>query len=209
MKNIFLSAMFFLLFGISAGIAEAVTSDIMLTSPEKDGGISLFKAIEERSSATQKAFKEKEPSLKELSTLLWAATGRNRDGKGWTVPFAMSSDPYVSLYVLLKSGSYLYDPEKNMLKMLSDKNSLSRAARQEYAGSAPCIFVFATKGSGLRVENWAEVAVGAMSQNVYLAAEALGMKTRFVQSFNRETLINILNIGPLSRVIAIMPVGFQ
>jgi nitroreductase len=48
-----------------------------------------------------------------------------------------------------------------------------------------------------------------MSQNVYLAAEALGMKTRFVQSFNRETLINILNIGPLSRVIAIMPVGFQ
>ena len=70
-------------------------------------------------------------------------------------------------------------------------------------------FVFATKGSGPRVENWAEVAVGAMSQNVYLAAEALGMKTRFVQSFNRETLINILNIGPLSRVIAIMPVGFQ
>ena len=209
MKNIFLSAMFFLLFGISAGIAEAVTSDIMLTSPEKDGGISLFKAIEERSSATQKAFKEKEPSLKELSTLLWAATGRNRDGKGWTVPFAMSSDPYVSLYVLLKSGSYVYDPEKNMLKMLSDKNSISRAARQEFVGSAPCIFIFATKGSGPRIEGWAETAVGAMTQNVYLAAGALGMKTRYIQSFNRETLINLLNIGPLSRIIAIMPVGFQ
>ena len=84
MKNIFLSAMFFLLFGISAGIAEAVTSDIMLTSPEKDGGISLFKAIEERSSATQKAFKERNRPKN-----FYPALGRDReeqDGKGWTVP---------------------------------------------------------------------------------------------------------------------------
>ena len=112
MKNIFLSVMFFLLFGISAGMSEAVTSDIMLTSPEKEGGMSLFRAIEERSSAAQKAFEEREPSHKELSTLIWAATGRNRNGKGWTVAFAMGSDPYISLYVLLKSGSYVYDPEK-------------------------------------------------------------------------------------------------
>ncbi len=59
MKNIFLSVMFFLLFGISAGMSEAVTSDIMLTSPEKEGGMSLFRAIEERSSAAQKAFEER------------------------------------------------------------------------------------------------------------------------------------------------------
>ena len=208
MKTIFL-IMFFILLGTMANISEAVTSDIMLTSPEKEGGKSVLQAISERSSAAQTAFTDKEPSLKELSTLVWAATGKNRDGKGWTVPFAMGSDPYISLYVLLKSGAYIYDPEKNMLKLLSDKNFLSRAAGQKFIGTAPSVFVFATKGSGPRVEGWAETAVGAMTQNVYLAAGALGMKTRYVQSFNRETLINLLNIGPLSRIIAIMPVGFQ
>ena len=188
MKTIFL-IMFFILFGTMANISEAVTSDIMLTSPETEGGKSVLQAISERSSAAQTAFTDKEPSLKELSTLVWAAT--------------------ISLYVLLKSGAYIYDPGKNMLKLLSDKNSLSRAASQKFIGTAPSVFVFATKGSGPRVEGWAETAVGAMTQNVYLAAGALGMKTRYVQSFNRETLINLLNIGPLSRIIAIMPVGFQ
>ncbi len=76
--------------------------------PGKRGRKSVLQAISgERSSAAQTAFTDKEPSLKELSTLVWAATGKNRDGKGWTVPFAMGSDPYISLYVLLKSGAYL------------------------------------------------------------------------------------------------------
>ena len=208
MKNTFI-ILFFLLLGTMVNISEAVTSDIILTSPQTEGGKSVFQAISERSSAKQEAFTAKEPSLKELSTLVWAATGKNRDGKGWTVPFAMGSDPYISLYVILKSGAYLYDPEKNMLKLLSDKNYLTRAARQKFIGTAPSIFVFATKGSGASVEGWSETAVGAMTQNVYLAAGAFGMKARYVQSFNRETLTNLLNIGPRSKIIAIMPIGFQ
>lgn len=208
MKNIFL-IMFLFLLGTMVNISEAVTSDIILTSPETAGGKSVLQAISERSSAKQEAFTGRELSLKELSTLVWAATGKNREGKGWTVPFAMGSDPYVSLYVLLKSGAYLYDTEKNMLKLLSDKNYLSRAARQKFIGTAPSIFVFATKGSGASTEGWAETAVGAMTQNVYLAAGAFGIKARYIQSFKRETLTSLLNIGPRSKIIAIMPIGFQ
>ncbi|MDD4159324.1 MAG: nitroreductase family protein [Synergistaceae bacterium] len=208
MKKISIFSLF-LLFGISLNISAALAADIILTSPETAGGKSVFQAINERGSAAQTSFTEREISQKDLSALIWAAAGRNRDGRGWTVPFAMGSDPYIDLYVLLKKGAYVYDPDKNMLKMLSDKNSIDRAARQNFVGTAPCIFIFATKGSGPRIERWAEVAVGAMTQNVYLAAGALGIKIRYIQSFNRESLINILNLGPLSRIIAIMPAGFQ
>ncbi len=180
--------------------------DIMLTLPDKEGGPSVLAAISNRASA--KIFARRDVSVKDLSTILWAATGRNREEKGWTIPLAMGQAPYISVYVLMKDGCYIYDWDKNMLKLVSDRKVLTKAGTQEFVGTAPIVLAFATKGSGPRIESWADVAVGAMSQNVYFAAEALGMKTRYVASFNKMTLIDALNIGPLSRIIAIMPVGY-
>ena len=77
--------------------APALAADIMLTTPQKDGGPSVLAAIEGRSSAAQTPFQKGELTVKELSTLLWVATGRNRGGQGWTVPYAMGRDPYVNV----------------------------------------------------------------------------------------------------------------
>ena len=71
--------MFFLLFGISAGIAEAVTSDIMLTSPEKDGGISPFKAIEEDLPPHRRHSKKRNLAQRTF----YPALGRDREEQGW------------------------------------------------------------------------------------------------------------------------------
>ena len=202
MKKILTAAIFALL--ITASAAHA--ADIMLTTPTKTGGPSVLEAISNRQSAT--VFARRDVDLKELSTILWAATGKNREPKGWTIPLAMGQSPYVSVYVITKDGCFLYDWEKGMLKQTSDKKMLTKAGTQAFVGTAPVILVFTTKGSGPRIDNWAEIAVGAMSQNVYLAAEALDMKTRFVVSFNKMALIDALNIGPLSRIIAIMPIGY-
>lgn len=190
-------------------VSYASAADIMLPPPLKEGGIGTLEAISGRSSAAQSSFNGKELSARELSTVLWAATGRNRPEKGWTIPIAMGREPYISVYVLLKSGFYIYDWDKNMIKQLGEKNLISRAGSQSFIGSAPCVLVFATDGKGPRIDSWADIAAGAMSQNVYLAAEALGLKTRFIASFNKETLLNHLYISPLSRIICIMPVGFQ
>lgn len=202
MKKILITAIFALLITASAALA----ADIMLTTPTKTGGSSVLEAISNRQSAT--VFARRDVDIKELSTILWAATGKNREPKGWTIPLAMGQPPYVSVYVITKDGCFLYDWEKGMLKQTSDKKMLTKAGTQAFVGTAPVILVFATKGSGPRIDNWAEIAVGAMSQNVYLAAEALDMKTRFVVSFNKMALIDALNIGPLSRIIAIMPIGY-
>lgn len=187
----------------------AFAADTILPNPEKSGGLSVLEAMANRSSAKPEAFENKSIPEKDLSTLLWAGTGLNRD-KGWTVPMANGVAPYVDIYVLLKSGVYSYDWAKNMLLQLSAKNVIPRASGQEYVTTAPCILVFVTKEGRARVESWADVAAGAMSQNIYLACEALGLKARYAATFNKEALLsNMEAAGLLLKIIAIMPVGYQ
>ena len=205
MKKTVISIMTAMLLSVASS-AFAIGGDVILPTPQKQGGPSVLEAISNRRSS--KTFARRDVELKELSTILWAATGKTGADRGWAVPMAMGADPYVSVYVLNKDGCYLYSWEKHVLSFVSDKKMLTKAGTQAYVGTAPIILVFATKGAGPRIENWAEIAVGAMSQNVYLSAEALGMKTRFVASYNKMMLIDALNIGPLSRIIAIMPLGY-
>lgn len=204
-KRLFLVALAVILTVAPAAFAV----DVMLPNPQKNGGPAVLEAIATRSSAKQEAFENTSIPEQDLSTLLWAGTGLNRD-KGWTVPMAMGAAPYVDIYVLLKSGVYSYDWKKNRLLQLSTKNIIPRASGQDYVATAPCILIFATKGGRARVESWADVAAGSMSQNVYLACEALGLKARYAATFNKETLLNNMELaGVLLRIIAIMPVGYQ
>ena len=76
-----------------AAASAATAANIVLPEPDKTGGPSVMEAIANRASAEQRDFSKEELSLKELSTILWAATGKNREPKGWTVPMAMGASP--------------------------------------------------------------------------------------------------------------------
>ena len=192
-----------------AAASAATAANIVLVEPDKTGGPAVLAAIADRASAEQRDFSGEELSQKELSTILWAATGKNRDPKGWTVPMAMGREPYVSVYVLLKSGGYLYNWEKNaLMQQTAEKKLTSRAVTQDFAKSAPCILVFVSKGT-MNVDQYNYVATGAMSQNVYLAAEALGLKTRFLASFNKVNIEAALMLGPIMKITGVMAVGRQ
>ncbi|OUO91356.1 nitroreductase family protein [Cloacibacillus sp. An23] len=182
---------------------------IVLPEPQKSGGPGLFDMLSKRASAQQQDFTKEELTLNELSTLLWAATGQNREPKGWTVPMAMGRDPYVSVYVMLKDGGYLYNWEKNaLIEINADKRALKRTVNQDYAKTAPCILVFVDRGV-INMNGFGELATGAMSQNVYLAAAALGLDARFIASFNRAAIEESLNLGPVMNVVGVMAVGRQ
>lgn len=192
-----------------AAASAAAAANIVLVEPDKEGGPAVLAAIANRASAEQRDFSSEELSLKELSTILWAATGKNRDPKGWTVPMAMGREPYVSVYVLLKSGGYLYNWEKNaLMQQTAEKKLTSRAVTQNFAKSAPCVIVFVSKGT-MNVDHYNYIATGAMSQNVYLAAEALGLKTRFLASFNKANIEAALMLGPIMNITGVMAVGRQ
>ena len=194
---------------VIAASSCAFAAPIVLPEPQKSGGMGLFDALSNRASAAQENFTKEELTMNELSTVLWAATGKNREPKGWTVPMAMGREPYVTIYVLLKSGGYTYSWEKNaLIEVNADKRILRRAANQDYAKTAPCVLVFVDRGS-VNMKGLSEIATGAMSQNVYLAAAALGLDARFLASFNRAALEESLSLGPVANILGVMALGRQ
>ena len=82
--------------------------EIKLPAPNKSGGQALMKVLNERKSA--RSFSEKELSNQQLSDLLWAANGFNREDKR-TAPTAKNCQE-LELYVILKKGIYFYNAKR-------------------------------------------------------------------------------------------------
>ena len=199
-----LGAMLFV--GSATGRAWA---DVALPAPDTDGGPGVLTAIRTRASATHAGFSDRTISDRDLATLLWAATGRNRQGGGWTIPLAMGKPPYVDVYVLAKNGSFLYDWEKNALKQTGTENISGKAGRQSFVASASHILVFVKDENGQYSRDFGDVAVGAMTQNVYLAATGLGIKGRYVVGMDVDVLKTSLKLEKHKKPVCIMPIGYQ
>ena len=89
---------------------------IKLSSPDKNRGSSVMKALSDRHS--DREYAAKELSLQDLSDLLWAANGINRpDGKR-TAPSALNKQD-IDIYVIMKEGAYLYDAKANNLQPIA------------------------------------------------------------------------------------------
>ncbi len=204
MKKVLILAIAFALLGAQGLFADS----IKLPEARKRGGMPLFEALSKRSSAQQRSFNSAALTLEELSIVLWATTGKNREPKGWTVPMAMGREPYVLVYVLLESGSYLYSWQNHELKEEGKGKGLLRsAASQSFAQTAPCVLLF-VKGKDAGGEGLAEMATGAMSQNAYLASESLGLKARFLGSVNRTAIAQALSVAS-GDILGAMVIGKQ
>ena len=92
----------------------ASAQDIKLSAPNKVSGKLLMQALSDRKSSRN--FIDKELPINVLSNMLWAANGYNREDKR-TAPTANDKQE-IELYVALKSGVYLYDAKKSLLKLI-------------------------------------------------------------------------------------------
>lgn len=179
---------------------------VKLPAPQTTGGIPVLEAIENRASSQSGQFPTGAISDNELSTLLWAASGRNRDGKGWTVPTAMGRDPYVSIYVASKEGMFLYNGKDHMLDQLSSGDARAKVSSQSFANSASHILVFVIKGKeGSQL--YGQALTGAMTQNVYLAAQSLNIGVRFMATMEQESVRRELKLAEDDVAVNIMPMG--
>ncbi len=77
--------------------------DIKLPDPDRTGGKPLMQALNERKSV--RSYRDKELTIRQLSDLLWAANGFNRDDKR-TAPTANNRQE-LELYVVIKTGFIL------------------------------------------------------------------------------------------------------
>lgn len=199
----------------AAIIPEPTSTEITFTlpAPQKSGGEGIFDALASRASAGQADFPTGKISPKELSTILWAASGLNRPDRGWTVPMAMGREPYCKVYVLGPDGAFLYDWKTHGLATVAKENVKSKISGQAFVAQAPYVLVFVVDGKALgafnnaRAAEWGPVLTGAMTQDVYLAAGALGIGTRYMASLNENIAREALKLDKADTPICIMPLG--
>ena len=195
MKKFVLGAMMML----SASTVYA--ADIKLPEPSTSGGIPLMDAIAARRSG--RTFDTKMLSYKHLSDLLWATWGiSSEDGKR-VVPTARNRQD-IDLYVLIPSGSYIYDAKNNALKQLgSDDFRYILAKDQKFALDAPVHLLFVPKD-----KKYGEMHAGSMYQNASLYCASENLKCVVRGLYDRDEIKQALNLDGDTEVVMTEAVGY-
>jgi len=187
-----------------------VAQSIQLPPPQKAGGMPLMEALAKRS--TSRAFATNELSSQQISSLLWAAFGINRpDGKR-TAPSANNKQE-TDIYVLLKSGAYVYSAVSNKLDLVGTNDIRALGGTQEFVKDAPVTLVFVADlakrgGNNEGARNTANIDVGYISQNVYLFCASEGLATGARGSVDRTALGPKLQLRPDQLIVLAQSVGY-
>ena len=196
-----------------------------LPDEKTEGTISVEQAISQR--RTVRAFMSTSLELQQLSQLLWAAQGIT--GKGGFMRAAPSAgalypmDVYVAVgkgsVAQTEAGVYHYQPKGHAMSLVVRgdlREALSRASlSQMWMANAPISFVItaeyerATGKYGKRGVRYALIEAGHIGQNLFLQAEALGLKAGIVGAFHDNEVIRLMSIPSSHEPLLIMPVGYQ
>jgi len=183
---------------------------ISLPQPEVNKlAMTLGDALQQRRSERQ--YSDKEISMQTLSTLLWAACGVSDAKTGKiTAPSAINMQD-VKVYVCAKNGVCLYNAKANTLTKVSDKDLRETiAGRQAFAKKAPISLVLVSTKDTDRAPNdkFGAMDAGYVSQNIYLACTALGLKTVARATMDFDVLKRELNLSETSYLELNHPIGY-
>jgi SagB-type dehydrogenase family enzyme len=160
--------------------------------------------------------------LADLSQLLWAAQGVTGDEGRRAAPSAGALYPIELLVIAgavsgLPAGIYRYRPEGHRLDPVVEGDARCRLLPalpwQGWVAEAPAVLavtgvVSRTAGKyGTRAERYLLLEAGAVSENVYLQATALGLATALVGSFDDALLTTALLLPDGEQPLGLMPLG--
>ncbi len=192
----------FLLFSFPA--ITLIAQDIQLPAPDKKGGKPLMQALSERKSTRD--FQEKELPDEILSNLLWAANGFNREDKR-TAPTANNRQE-LELYVVLKSGIYLYNARGHRLALVKKGDYRKNAGNQSFVADAPVNILFVSDSGKASGKNYAYTDCGFVSQNIYLYCASEGLATVVRGSYDKQSLEELLQLPANQEVLLAQTVGY-
>jgi len=198
---------------ITGSLSGQALQDIKLNAPDMERGLTIMKAFEKRASAT--SFSSRELSLQDLSDILWASAGINRPENGKrTSPTAVNAQD-IDVYVLMKSGAYLYDAKTHTLKVVAEgDNRKIVSERQTNFANAPVMLVLVSDISRFRGDDkdlkltWAAMDAGIVSQNIGIFCAGTGMVTRPRASMDTEGLKKVLELSATQYPLLNNPVGY-
>jgi nitroreductase len=199
-----LSALPLLIALLSIPSALAQQASIQLPQPQITAGMPLMQALAHRH--TTRAFLDKPLPAQTLANLLWAAFGVNRPrsvkpGLGRTAPSAMNSQD-IELHVVLADGVYIYDAEHSLL-VPSVAGDLRGKISPEPAAHAAVTLVYVAAAK----DDFAQVDVGFIGQNVYLFAASEGLNAWFY-TFHGADVAAALKLPADKRALYAQSVGY-
>ncbi|MDR0592243.1 MAG: nitroreductase family protein [Bifidobacteriaceae bacterium] len=169
-------------------LTVAAKESIALNPVFSESDSAVVQALERRNSTKAADFTDQPVDADRLQALFWAATGKNRDGTGFVVPLAMHAEPYVSVYGADEDGVRQFDWRQNGFISVSGADVRAALATQDFARQAPHLMLFVINTADIPSKNtdWGYVAVGAMTQNVYLLADDLNVQARFIAGIDPD-----------------------
>lgn len=199
-----------LLFSVAAFAADKV---IKLPKPNLKRAGTVMKALSERHSTREYA--SKALSMADLSDLLWAANGINRNDSGKrTAPSALNKQD-VDVYVVMPEGSYLYDAKNHQLNLVAEGDHRGAVAGgQAFVKSAPLSLVLISDISRFGdVKNVRNQLMGAMdagivSQNISLFCSSASLATVPRASMDFDQLKKVLKLKDSQMPMMNHPVGY-
>jgi nitroreductase len=174
----------------------------------------LVNALENRKSVRD--YTTARLNLQDLSAILWAANGVNRDYGRRTAPSAFGNE-YIDIYVVSDEGAWRYDASAHRMKGVAPAGLKTRLTSQRFVGRASHVLVlvadpgrypgfFASSEERLR---WAHATAGAIAQNVYLMSAARGVGTCLVAGIDEGAIRKGLGLAADAMPLYVMPLGYE
>lgn len=189
----------FLLLVISTTIfANNTPETIKLDKPNLNREGSFMEVLSKRKSS--RTFSDKAISKSDMSDLLWAANGINREDGKRTAPSAKNLQE-IDIYLFIKEGVYIYDFKNHALKLIikGDYRKLI-AGRQESISKAPLSLLYVADLNKLssfpkeQIIITAALDTGLISQNVNLFCAAANLSNVPRTTMDKKGIINLLKL---------------
>ena len=204
----------------------AIAGDISLPKPSHKGTVSVEEALKAR--RTHRSFTSRSLSLEQFSQILWGAYGVTAREYGSFLKTAPSAGALYPLDIYgvvgkggvetLASGVYHYNSEDHTASLVKEGDLREKVAKQSlhqmWMAEAPVILVITGEYGrssikyGPRGVTYTHIEAGCVGQNIFLQAEAMGLKAGIVGAFNNRDVIKVMGLLSSHDPLLIMPVGF-
>jgi SagB-type dehydrogenase family enzyme len=184
---------------------------IKLSEPNKMGGKPLMEALNDRSSSRD--FVDSDLNEQQISNLLWAANGVNREDKGKRTAPSSHNNQDIDIYISTSKGLFLYKPEEHGLLQLSELDMRKIAGSQDFVKKASVNLIYVSNFEKLG-KSTDEIKVitaaahcGFIGQNVYLYCASEGLISVFRAWINKEKIAEALKLSKNQHVMYCQSVG--
>ena len=188
-----------------------MAQNVKLPAPAKTGGKGVVETLWNRQSGTD--FSDRMLSGQDLSNLLFAAVGINRENGKLTSPTA-SNKQEIRVFVFTAEGVSEYLNADNSLKPVAqgDHRGLI-AGRQDWVKTAPVSLLLVADGqkfgrSDERAKPMMAVDAGIVSENINIFCAGTGLLTRPRASMETEAVKALLGLDETQTPLMNNPVGF-